>query len=69
LLESSTEFKSVIVVDIVDFVLALLVPAAQVGDLFSQVEGAEEEPEHEPSKGQGSSIDVLSFVGIPNLSL
>jgi len=69
LLESSTEFESVVVLDIVDLVLALFVPAAQVGDLLAQVEGTEEEANHEPSGGQCSGINVLGLVGIPNLAL
>lgn len=69
LLESSAEFESVVVVDIVDLVLWFFVPADQVSDFFAQVHGTEEEAEHEPSGDQCSCVDVLSAIGIPDWSL
>jgi len=54
---------------IIDLVLALFVPAAQVSDFFAQIEGAKEEANHEPSCRQSGGIGVLSLVSIPNLVL
>lgn len=67
--ESSAEFKTVVVVDIVDLFLALFVPAAQVGDFFTQVECTQEETNSEPSGNQSGGVGVLSGIGVPNLSL
>jgi hypothetical protein len=69
LFKSSTEFKTVVVVDIVDLFLALFVPAAQVGDFFTQVECTQEETNHEPSSNQCGGVGVLSGISVPNLVL